>query len=416
MTSNADHPVFQPFQLGSLRLRNRVIKTATFEGMVANGAPAETLLRHHREIAAGGVGMTTVAYCAVSANGRTFEKQMYMRPELRPALRRLTCAIHDEGAAASIQLGHCGGFSKNKALTTPRPLAPSFGVNVYGIASGMVFAGKMSHAEIESTTEAFAAAAVQAREAGFDAVELHLGHGYLLSQFISPIYNRRKDEYGGSIDNRMRFPRMVVRRVRQVLGPEFPVLAKINLSDGLPKGLTHEDAVRGAAMLEEDGVSALITSGGLVARTPFYLLRGQVPLAEMIDVEPSRLQRLALRGFGSRLPSHEFSPTFFLEPARALREAVSVPIVLLGGVTGLDDMTRAMEAGFELVAMGRALLHDPNLVEKLRAGTATRTGCEPCNQCITEMDRPGGVCCAKVPWQLERRAEEVAAGAHERSC
>lgn len=410
------HPVFEPGRLGALELRNRIIKTATFEGMAASCAPAETLVRHHREIAAGGAAMTTVAYCAVSPDGRTFEKQMYMRPEIVGALSRLTGAVHAEGAAASIQLGHCGGFSKNKGLSVRRPLGPSFGINVYGVASGMPFAGAMTRDDIDATVGHFATAAALSRRAGFDAVELHLGHGYLLSQFISPVYNRRRDEFGGSIANRMRFPRMVVRAVRERLGAGVPILAKINLSDGLARGLTLDDAVAAGRMLEGDGVTALVTSGGLVSRTPFYLLRGEVPLKQMIEVEHSRLQRLALRGFGSRLPSHEFEPTFFLEPARALRAAVSIPIVLLGGVTSLDDMTRAMDAGFDFVAMGRALIHDPALVDKLRSGATRVSGCEPCNQCITEMDRPGGVCCAKVSWQLERRAEEVARGMHERIC
>ena len=152
----------------------------------------------------------------------------------------------------------------------------------------MPFVGAMSPADIDGVVEDFRTAAVHAREAGFDAVELHLGHGYLLSQFISPLFNRRGDAFGGSIENRMRFPRLVVRKVRNALGAGFPVLAKINLSDGHRRGLSREDATRAGVMLEEDGVTALVTSGGLVSRTPFYLLRGDIPLKQMIEVEPSR--------------------------------------------------------------------------------------------------------------------------------
>ncbi len=410
------HPVFTPGRLGSLELRNRIIKTATFEGMVVDGLPAQTLLRHHRELAAGGVGMTTVAYCAVSGNGRTFDKQMYMRPEAVAPLRRLTDAVHGEGAAASIQLGHCGAFSKNKSITTRRPLGPSRGFNAYGVASGMPLCGAMTEADIDGVVAEFRTAAALARDAGFDAVELHLGHGYLLSQFISPRINRRRDDFGGSVANRMRFPRMVVRAVRDALGPSFPVLAKINLSDGVRGGLEIDDAVAGARLLQSDGVTALVTSGGLVARTPFFLLRGGVPLREMIQVEHSRLQKVALACFGRMLPSHPYEPTFFLQDALRLRAAVSIPIVLLGGVATLDDLTRAMAEGFEFAAMGRALLADPNLPNRMRDGVATRSACEPCNVCITEMDRPGGVCCAKVPDQLARRDREVAAGLHEQVC
>ena len=163
---------FTPGRIGALTLRNRVIKTATYEGMCPGGVPSEALVNHHRELAAGGVGMTTVAYCAVSPDGRTFSEQMFMREEIVPQLRTLTDAVHAEGAAASIQLGHCGAFSRNELLTIPRPLGSSFRINTYGIAKGMFFAGAMTEEDIAATVEEFRAAAAMAVEAGFDAVEI----------------------------------------------------------------------------------------------------------------------------------------------------------------------------------------------------------------------------------------------------
>ena len=177
--------VFTPGRLGSLELRNRVIKTATYEGMCPGGIPSPALTAHHRELAAGGVGMTTVAYCAVSPDGRTFAEQMVMNAEIVPLLRQLTDAVHGEGAAVSLQLGHCGTFTKNEQLSVRRPLGPSFSVNHYGISAGLPFARAMSEREIADVVDDFGTAAGRAVEAGFDAVELHLGHGYLLSQFIS---------------------------------------------------------------------------------------------------------------------------------------------------------------------------------------------------------------------------------------
>jgi len=237
------HDAFAPVRLAGLELRNRLIKTATYEGMSPGGVPSERLLAHHRDLARGGVGMTTVAYCAVSPDGRTFGGQLYVHDAAREPLRRLTDAVRAEGAAASLQLGHCGNFSKNKALVGRRPLGPSFTLNEYGLMSGMPFADAMSEAQIAETVEDFGRAAGFARDVGFDAVEVHLGHGYLLSQFLSPAVNKRKDRYGGSLENRMRFPLEVLRRVRDEVGPEFPILTKSNLRDGFRGGLEVAEAV-----------------------------------------------------------------------------------------------------------------------------------------------------------------------------
>jgi 2,4-dienoyl-CoA reductase-like NADH-dependent reductase (Old Yellow Enzyme family) len=370
-----------------------VIKTATYEGMSPGGIPSEALLNHHRELAAGGVGMTTVAYCSVSPNGRTFSEQMFMREEILPQLRRLTDAVHAEGAAASIQLGHCGTFSKNEQLTIPRPLGPSFRINSYGIASGMFFAAAMTEADIAATVEEFGVAAALAVEAGFDAVEIHLGHGYLLSQFLCPAVNRRRDQYGGSLENRLRLPVAVLQRVRAAVGAETAVLAKTNLRDGFNGGLELDDAVGVARRLEGEGVDAIVLSGGFTSRTPLYLLRGGRPLKEMIEVDPSRLQRLALRLFGPFLVrAYPFEEMFFLEQARKVREAVQLPLVLLGGIVSLDNIETAMEEGFEFVAMGRALIADPTLVRDMDQGGVRRTRCDACNKCIAEMDRDGVRC------------------------
>lgn len=391
--SRMAHAVFTSCRVGPLTLRNRVVKTATFEGMTPGGVPTPALCEHHRAVAAGGVGMTTVAYCAVSPDGRTFGDQLWMRPDVVPALRRLTDAVHAEGAAASLQLGHCGGFSKNVAVRGRGPRGPSFAVNAYGLMAGLPFVRAMTDADIAQVVDEFGAATAGAIAAGFDAVELHLGHGYLLSQFLSPALNRRRDRYGGALENRLRFPVDVVRRVREAAGGRIAVLAKTNLRDGFRGGLELPDAIGVARRLEHEGVDALVLSGGVTSRTPFYLFRGRRPLREMIEVEKSPLQRLVLRAVGSRvIREYPFEPLFFLPLAREVRRAVRMPLVLLGGALGIDDLDMAMREGFELVAMGRALIADPDLVDRLRRGVATRSRCTSCNACVAEMDR-GGVRC-----------------------
>jgi 2,4-dienoyl-CoA reductase-like NADH-dependent reductase (Old Yellow Enzyme family) len=354
--------------------------------------------------------MTTVAYCAVSAEGRTFGEQMYMRDAVVPALRRVTDAVHAEGARVSLQLGHCGAFSRHRERGTRGPLGPSTAVNAYGLMSGLPFARGMREEDIDRTALDFATAALRAGDAGFDAVELHLGHGYLLSQFLSPATNRRRDRFGGSLENRLRFPLAVVERVRERLGGRLAVLAKTNLRDGFRGGLELDDAIGVARALEAAGVDALVLSGGFTSRTPFYLFRGARPLAEMIEVERNRLQRLVLRLVGARvIRAYPFEELFFLPLARRVRAAVRMPLVLLGGALSLDNLETAMDEGFDCVAMGRALIADPDLVGRLARGEATRSRCISCNKCVAEMDRPGGVRCVldDAPAPAFRDHEEV---------
>jgi len=393
MGANGQHAVFTPGRLGGIQLRNRVIKTATYEGMCPDGIPSNALIAHHRDLAAGGVGMTTVAYCAVSPNGRTFHEQMYMRAAILPHLRALSGAVHAEGAAVSIQLGHCGFFSRNTSLPWRCSLGPSSGINQYGLMSGVPYTRAMTAADIAEVIEDFGTAAARAADAGFDAVEVHLGHGYLLSQFISPATNRRRDQWGGDLDNRMRLPLAVLERVRQQVGAGFPILAKTNLRDGFRGGLELEEAVGVAQRLEAAGIDAIVLSGGFTSRTPFYLFRGGRPLKEMIAVERSWPQKLALRLFGAKvIREYPFKELFFLDDARAVRTAVRVPLVLLGGALSLDNLDAAMHEGFEFVAMGRALIADPDLINRMQRGDAARSRCISCNKCVAEMDRNGVRC------------------------
>ena len=384
---------FAPARLADLRLRNRVITTATYEGMCPDGMPSDALVEHHRELAAGGVGLTTVAYCAVSPDGRTFAEQMSMRPETVAPLRRVTDAVHREGGAASLQLGHCGWFTKNAELSTWLPRGPSLSLNPYGIVAGRPLALAMNAREIGAVIGDFARASGLARDAGFDAVELHLGHGYLLSQFLSPATNRRSDGFGGGIEARARLSLEVLRRVREVVGTGFPILCKMNLRDGFRGGLELPDAVALARLLETGGASALVLTGGFTSKSPFYLFRGRRPLEEMIAAEKSRLQKLVLRRFGARvIREYPFEEMFFLPQAREVRAAVRMPLVLLGGIVSRANVDAAMAEGFEFVAMGRALIADPDLVRRMAGDAGARSRCNQCNVCVAEMDI-GGVRC-----------------------
>jgi len=390
MTINGRNKVFSPATLGDLKLRNRLIRTAAFEGMCPNGVPTDQLVEHHRSMAAGGVGMTTVAYASVSADGRTYGHQILMSEQVLAPLRKLTEAVHAQGAAASIQLGHCGYFASMSA-TGERPIGASRLLNLYGLT----FSRAMTDADIVRVTEDFGRGARLAREAGFDAVEIHAGHGYLLSQFLSPYTNRRKDAYGGSLENRLRFPIAALRKVRETLGPGFPILVKMNMRDGFSGGLEIDEAVEIAKRFEAEGASALVLSGGFVSKTPLYMLRGDVPTREMASVQSAWYRRIGLLLFGNLfVQKYPYKELFFLEDARRIRAAVKLPLVLVGGIRSVENLETAMAEGFDFAAMGRALIMEPDLPKRWARGETAESKCEPCNICIAEMDR-GGVRCVK---------------------
>lgn len=373
MTSTA----FEPGRLGPLTLKNRVIKAATFEGAAPGGQVSDALIEFHTRVAAGGVAMSTVAYLAVAPEGRTDRNCIILTPDSVPGLRRLTDAIHAEGALAAAQIGHAGPVANPKSNRMPA-LAPSRHLGASGNLARAVTEDDI--ARITSDYEKGAAVAV---EAGFDALEIHLGHNYLLSAFLSPKLNRRTDGWGGSLTNRARFPRQVVEAVRRAAGDRVAVTAKVNMADGVPGGLWLDDSVEFARMLEADGhLDALELTGGSSLSNPMYLFRGEAPLREFGATLPPPL-RAGFRLVGKRfMPSYPFEEAYFLAYARQFREALSMPLILLGGVNRLDTISHALDSGFSFVAMGRALLREPDLIDKMRKGAATESLCVHCNKCM----------------------------------
>jgi 2,4-dienoyl-CoA reductase-like NADH-dependent reductase (Old Yellow Enzyme family) len=356
--------------------------------MSQGGMVTDRLIEHHRRVAAGGVGMTTLSYCSVGYDGRAFSHEPWMRPEILPGLEAFTRAVHDEGVAASIQLGHCGFFASPSVIGR-RPLGASPKLCLFR----MSYCKEMTEGDIEEKTEDFVRAASLARQAGFDAVEIHAGHGYLLSQFLSPWTNRRRDRYGGSLENRMRFPVGVVRRVRAEVGADFPILVKMNQRDGMRGGLELDEAVRVAQAFETAGASALVPSCGFTASTPLYMLRGNVPAKEMVRAQKGFFYKVGLSLFGWMMVQHyPFEPLFLLEGAGRIRDAVRIPVGYVGGVLSLDDMERLIAEGFAFVQLGRSTIRDLDFVSRLRRGEITASDCDHCNRCVASMSADGLKC------------------------
>ena len=382
---NAVPDVFSPAKLGPITLRNRTIKAATFEGRTPNALVTEDLINFHRAMAAGGVGMTTVAYCAVSPGGRTDGKQVWMRPEAVPGLQRLTDAVHAEGAAISAQIGHAGPVAdarSNKATA----LAPVRFFNPIA----MRFAKHADRDDINDVIAAHASAARFAIDSGFDAVEIHLGHNYLASSFLSPLVNRRTDEFGGSLENRAKVARGIVlavrREVERLGSAQIAVTAKLNMADGVRGGISIEESLQTAKWLQDDGgLDALELTAGSSLLNPMYLFRGDAPLKEFAATFSPPLRWGMLMTGKKFLREYPYRDTYLLRDAQQFRKELTLPLILLGGVTNRETMDTAMAEGFEFVAMGRALLAEPDLINRIKAdgdAHSVKSVCTHCNKCM----------------------------------
>lgn len=376
-----DSLLFTPVTLGPLTLRNRSIRSAAFESMCPGNVPSPQLLAYHCSVAAGGVGMTTVAYAAVTRSGLSFDRQLWMRPEIVPGLSELTDAVHAEGAAASIQLGHCGNMS-HKSICGCLPVGASSGFNLYS----PTFVRGLRADELPEMAKAYGRSVCLAREAGFDAVEIHAGHGYLISQFLSPSTNHRKDEFGGTLANRMRFMEMVMEEVMKAAGNDMAVLVKMNMRDGFRGGMELDESLQVARKLQELGAHALVLSGGFVSKAPMYVMRGEMPIRTMTYYMTCWWLKYGVRLVGKyMIPSVPFREAYFLEDALKFREALDIPLVYVGGLVSRQKIEEVLNHGFEAVQMGRALLNEPDFVNRMRREENARCNCRHSNYCIARM-------------------------------
>lgn len=389
---------FEPAQLNGLTLKNRLIKAATFEGKSKGGVPSPELIQFHNRIAQGGIGMTTIAYCAAEADGRINEGMMYMGEHIRPQLESFIQTLHASGTKVSGQLSHCGNFSKNAEFTGKRPLGPSFGINALGLAYGLPLAGALTVPQIKERVEVYRRAAAFMKSVGFDAIEIHFGHGYGISQFISPKTNKRKDEYGGSLNNRMRFALECLQAVREAVGDNFPLLGKISMSDGVKGGVTYEDSIEIAKLLEKGGIDAIICSDGTSSMNPMKLFHGDSMVPGLVKHEKSLLMKLGIKMSAPFMFKHyPYEEMYFLENSKRIRNAVQCGVVYLGGVCHTESIEKIMREGFDFIQLGRGLIFDPDLPKNAQASATYKNGCTHCNQCATLIESPDGVACTLRP-------------------
>ena len=406
-----ESPIFTPVTIGPVTLRNRVIRSAAFENMAYGNSPSQDLYDYHVAVARGGVGMTTLAYAAVDRSGLSFDGQLWMRKEIVPDLRRITDAIHAEGAKASIQLGHCGNMT-HRSTCECMPVGASGGFNMYS----PTFVRSLKINEIHDLVKAFGNAVNLAREAGFDCVEIHAGHGYLISQFLSPYTNHRHDEFGGSLENRMRFMRMVISEVMKAAGDDLGVIVKMNMHDGFKKGMQRAECLEVAKELERLGVHAIVLSAGFVSKAPMEVMRGAMPLktlAHYMDMKKFWWLKAALLTIGRLLiPTVPYREGYFLEDAMQFRQVLKLPLIYVGGLISKDKMEEVLAAGFQGLQVARALVHDTDFVNKLHSGEITCSGCKHSNYCIGRMytlEMRCHHCVENMPASLRKEIEKAEA-------
>ncbi|MBW1690737.1 MAG: NADH:flavin oxidoreductase [Deltaproteobacteria bacterium] len=356
--------LFEKTQINGMTLPNRFVRSATWSGMATKqGACTQKLVNLMTSLAQGGVGVIITGHAYVRQDGQAGPNQLGVySDELLPGLRGMVRTVHDNGGKIVLQLAHAGFFA-NAKLTGKTPLAPSA---IEGLAKSP--RREMTHQDIREVIQAFGNAAMRAKEAGFDGVQIHAAHGYLLSQFLSPLLNIRTDEYGGEIHNRARALVETLQAIRGAVGRDYPVLVKMNSGDFMEGGLVVEDSAQIGRMLKEQGIDAIELSGGL-------------PMAR----ESGSIRR----GITS-----EDREAYFEDEARAFKKVLSVPLILVGGIRSFQVAERLVEDGVcDYVSMSRPFIREPNLINRWRSGDLRKSTCISENSCLTAAGAGEGIYC-----------------------
>lgn len=356
--------VFEPATIGALSLTNHFVRSATGEGLATSqGCGSPLLTKLMVQLAHGGVGLIITGHAAVSPEGRTGVRQLCLwHADHLPALIDMTEQVHEAGGKIVIQISHAGIFA-NTSLTGEAALGPTIRPQNDG-----TICREMTRVDIRKTVDAFANASLLARKAGFDGVQIHAAHGYLLSSFLSPHFNHRHDEYGGTVENRARFLLEVLQAVWGSAGSDYPVLVKMNVNDFRPDGLNVKDMLKTAALLEQVGVTAIELSGGTVQS------------GKLIPARPGKIE-----------PGKE---GYYKEDAQYFKEKIDIPLILVGGFRSLPTAESFLREGIcDFIAMSRPFICEPDLIKRWKSGNEAPSSCKSDNQCYLPVRAGKGLYC-----------------------
>ena len=356
--------LFTPSEMNGITISNRFVRSATWSGMATDdGASTPQLVNLMRDLAKGGIGLIITGHAYVQQDGQAGPWQLGIyKDELIPDLTTITQAVHESGGKIILQLAHAG-FYAHSALIRQTPLAPS---NIDGLSKKP--RQEMRIQDIKEIISSFEKAARRARDAGFDGVQIHSAHGYLLSQFLSPFYNRRTDEYGGKIQNRAKILLEVLESIRNIVGKNFPILVKLNSQDFIENGLKLEDSIIVGTLLSERGIDGIELSGGLLSSPHF---------------SPSR------RGITSKKKE-----AYFRAEAQFFKEVINVPLILVGGIRSYSVATQLIDEGVaDYISMSRPFIREPNLINRWKAGDIRKAACISDNMCFSPAMAGKGIYC-----------------------
>jgi len=363
--------LFQQIRIGSMVLENRFVRSATWEGLAAeDGSVTEKLINKMVELAKGGMGLIITGHAFVSEEGKASPWQLGVHhDELVDGLKKVTTAVHNEGAKIVLQLAHAGAFTiGNPEKPDLIPIAPSALKN----------SKEMSQEDIIRIVNCFAEAAKRAQDAGFDGVQIHAAHGYLLSQFLSPYFNKRLDSYGGSVEKRAKIVVDILRAIREKVVDTFPVLIKMNAEDFMEGGLSVEDMLQTARILEQEGLNAIELSGGTIISN---------------ELMPVRVRK---RG--------ENEP-YYLEASKRLKETVNIPVILVGGIRSYETSERIVTDGIaDLIAMSRPFIREPFLISRWQNGDTRPALCVSDNLCFGPARKGEGIYCVREKKEQEKKS------------
>jgi 2,4-dienoyl-CoA reductase-like NADH-dependent reductase (Old Yellow Enzyme family) len=368
--------LFEETTINGMTLRNRMVRSATWEGMCdQDGRPTERLINCYKDLAKGGIGLIITGYAFVRLDGKNNPGQMGIHTDnFADDYKKMTKAVHEAGGKIAVQLVHGGGQS-NAEIAGRQPFAPS-AVKVNQFPE---MPAELTRDEISKIITAFGEAARRARSWGVDAVQLHGAHGFLINQFLSPLTNRRTDEYGGSIENRSRFLLEVYRNVRETVGADYPVLIKLNASDHVDGGLEIDDSVYAAKKLAEAGINAIEVSAGTSASGEKSPVRRKINKSE--------------------------KEAYNLKLARRIKEAVSCLLMVVGGFRSYRVAEKAIrDSCMDYISMARPLIREPGLANRWLQGDRKRAMCISCNKCFMPGREEGGIYCV-----IEKKKQEKAA-------
>ena len=357
--------LFESTELNGMNIKNRFVRSATYEAMAGpDGRVKDQLLDCMAELVRGEIGLVITGHTYVTREGQAGPRQMGIHSDaMIDGLKRVASTVHEQGGLVAVQLAHAGknGIGKDEYA----PLGPS-DVCVKGVKKSSA----MTVDEIKRTVNAFGDAAVRAVKSGFDAVQIHAAHGYLLSQFLSPYYNRRDDAYGGSLANRAKFLVQVYEEIRQRVGTSFPVLVKINSEDFLEGGITAKEIITVCHMLEDRGMDAIEMSGGTF---------------ESGKLIPSR----------AGTSKSEEREAYYRKAAEAFKKEIRIPLILVGGFLSFTIAEDVVTSGIaDYVALSRPLIREPRLVKRWSEGDRKKASCISCNQCFSTLAMEEALHCA----------------------